>query len=84
MGQLGSVYKQPETGEDGPDTAGGCQVSRRGHKGGQRGINKGKQSKGNAPCLYVNVLYVQQNERMTLVIVYIIIRMNVVDNLNSV
>ncbi len=30
MGQLGSVYKQPETGEDGPDTAGGCQVSRGG------------------------------------------------------
>jgi hypothetical protein len=37
---MGSVYKQPETGEDGPDTAGGCQVSRRGHKGGQRGVKK--------------------------------------------
>ncbi len=36
-GQLGSVYKQPETGEDGPDTAGGCQVSRRGHNGEARG-----------------------------------------------
>ncbi len=35
-GQMGSVYKQPETGEDGPDTAGGCQVSRRGHKGGSQ------------------------------------------------
>ena len=57
MGQLGSVYKQPETGEDGPDTAGGCQVSRRGAKG-----SKGEQSKGNAPCIYVNVLYVQRND----------------------
>ncbi len=37
MGQLGSVSKQPETGEDGPDTAGGCQVSRRGHNGGAKG-----------------------------------------------
>jgi hypothetical protein len=37
VGQLGSVYKQPETGEDGPDTAGGCQVSRRGHNGGAKG-----------------------------------------------
>ncbi len=42
MGQLGSVYKQPETGEDSPDTAGGCQVSRRGYKGGARGIGRGE------------------------------------------
>jgi hypothetical protein len=54
---MGSVYKQPETGEDGPDTAGGCQVSRRGHKGGA----KGSKARGNAPCIYVNVLYVQRN-----------------------
>ncbi len=59
MGQLGSVYKQPETGEDGPDTAGGCQVSRRGHKG---ELAKGGKTRGNAPCIYVNVLYVQRNE----------------------
>jgi hypothetical protein len=52
-GQLGSVYKQPETGEDGPDTAGGCQVSRKGHNGG---------AKGNAPCIYINVMYVQWND----------------------
>ncbi len=58
MGQLGSVYKQPETREDGPDTAGGCQVSRRGHNGGARGTGKGEQSKGNVLCIYVNVLYV--------------------------
>ncbi len=38
---MGSVYKQPETGEDGPDTAGGCQVSRRGDKGeSARGVKK--------------------------------------------
>ncbi len=40
---MGSVYKQPETGEDSPDTAGGCQVSRRGHKGEQRGVGKGSE-----------------------------------------
>ncbi len=34
---MGSVYKQPGTGEDSPDTAGGCQVSRRGHKEGAKG-----------------------------------------------
>ncbi len=62
MGQLGSVYKQPETGEDGPDTAGGCQVSRRGHNGGQRGTSKGGKARGNAPCIYVNVLYMQRND----------------------
>ncbi len=58
MGQLGSVYKQPETGENGPDTAGGCQVSRRGHNGGA----KGSKARGNAPCIYINVLYVQRND----------------------
>ncbi len=46
MGQLGSVYKQPETGEDGPDTAGGCPLSRKGHNGGAKGNQKGEQSKG--------------------------------------
>ncbi len=39
---MGSVYKQPETGEDDQDTAGGCQVSRRGHKGGEGGTSKGE------------------------------------------
>jgi hypothetical protein len=65
---MGSVYKQPETGEDNPDTAGGCQVSRRGHKGGakgnqQRGIKaRGIKARGIAPCICVNVLYVQWND----------------------
>ena len=63
MGQLGSVYKQPETGEDGPDTAGGCQVSRRGHKGGAKGNQQGeRKAKGIAACIYVTVLYVQRND----------------------
>ncbi len=45
---MGSVYKQPETGEDDPVTAGGCQVSRRGHKGGAKGNQqRGRKSKGN-------------------------------------
>jgi hypothetical protein len=50
---MGSVYKQPETGEDGPDTAGGCQVSRRGHKEGQRGTSKGEQKQGEVRHVYV-------------------------------
>ncbi len=57
---MGSVYKQPETGEDGPDAAGGCQVSRRGHKGEPaRGVEK---ARGIAPCKHVIVLYVQWND----------------------
>ncbi len=60
---MGSVYKQPEIGEDGPNTAGGCQVSRRGHKGGSRGNQqRGAKTRGIAPCICVNVLYVQRNE----------------------
>ncbi len=43
---MGSVYKQPETGEDGPDTAGGCQVSRRGHNGGKGELTKGSKARG--------------------------------------
>ncbi len=46
-GKGGSVYKQPETGEDGPDTAGGCQVSRRGHNRGRKGeLPKGSYQRG--------------------------------------
>jgi hypothetical protein len=45
---MGSVYKQPETGEDDPVTAGGCQVSGRGHKGGAKGNQqRGIKVKGN-------------------------------------
>ncbi len=57
---MGSVYKQPETGEDDPDTAGGCQVSGREHKGGVRGNQQRRvKARGIAPCICVNVLYVQ-------------------------
>ncbi len=60
---MGSVYKQPETGEDDPVTAGGCQVSRRGHKGGAKGNQqRGIKARGIAPCICVNVLYVQRND----------------------
>ncbi len=38
MGQIGSVYKQPEEREDDSVTAGGRQVS---GKGAQRGVEKG-------------------------------------------
>ncbi len=53
MGQIGSVYKQPETEVDIPVTAGGCQVSKRGHKG---ELAKGsKKARGIVPCIYVIV-----------------------------
>ncbi len=63
MGQTGSVYKQPETGEDYPDSAGGCQVSRRGYKGEAKGNQQGGiKARGIAPRICVNVLYVQRND----------------------
>jgi hypothetical protein len=56
-----------------PITTGGCQVSRggaketqRGAKGTQRGCKgttaRGRKANGNAPCIYVIVLYVQWND----------------------
>jgi hypothetical protein len=51
---MGSVYQQPETGEDDPVTAGGCQVSRRGHKGGAKGNQqRGVKARETAPCIYI-------------------------------
>ena len=46
-----------------PVTAGGCQVSRRGHKGEAKGNQQGeRKTRGIAPCIYVTVLYVQRND----------------------
>ncbi len=46
-----------------PVTAGGCQVSRRGHKGGAKGEPaRGEKTRGIAPCRYVTVLYVLRND----------------------
>ncbi len=46
-----------------PVTAGGCQVSRRGHKGGAKGSQQGEEkTRGIAPCIYVTVLYVQRDD----------------------
>ncbi len=46
-----------------PVTAGGCQVSRRGHKRGAKGNQQGeRETRGIAPCIYVTVLYVQVND----------------------
>ncbi len=67
MGQIGSVYKQPETEVDDPVTTRGCQVSGKGHKGeqreqqGEQGNQQGEQGR-NAPCLYVTVMYMQKND----------------------
>jgi hypothetical protein len=44
-----------------PVTAGGCQVSRRGHKGGAKGSQKGRKTRGTAPCIYASLLCVQKN-----------------------
>jgi hypothetical protein len=56
---MGSVYKQPDTEVDDPVTAGGCQVSKRGHKG---ELARGEKTGGIAPCTYVVVLCVQRND----------------------
>ncbi len=62
MGQIGSVYKQPETEED--DSCHSWRVPSK-WKGVQRGVkgnstgSKGKlrgEVKGIAPCIYVNVM----------------------------
>jgi hypothetical protein len=66
VGQIGSVYKQPEKRED--DS---CHIWRapskwkRGTKGSKRGNNKGskgklKRGQATTPCMYVNVTYVQR------------------------
>ncbi len=60
-GQIGSVYKQPETEVD--DSCHNWRVPSKwkGYKGEQGGISKGSKGK-NAPCIYVTVLYVQKND----------------------
>ncbi len=91
--QTGSVYKLPRGRCTIPITTGGCQVSRREHKGNTKGC-KGKPARGGKSkwecAMYICNCIVCATEwldaeLMTLFIVYIIIiRMNVVDNLNSV
>jgi hypothetical protein len=68
VGQIGSVYKQPETEVDDSCHSWRVPSKWKGYKGEQGGISKG--SKGNwqgrqgkdAPCIYVTVLYVQKND----------------------
>ncbi len=68
MGQIGSVYKQPETEVDDSCHSWRVPSKWKGYKGEQRGVSKG--SKGElargareiAPCIYVTVLYVQKND----------------------
>ncbi len=60
MGQIGSVYKQPETEVDDSCHSWRVPSKWKGYKGEQRGLAKGsKGSKGNAPCIYVTLSYVQ-------------------------
>ncbi len=59
MGQIGSVYKQPETEVD--DSGHSWRVPSK-WKGTQRG-GKGESvrgARGVAPCIYITVLYVQR------------------------
>ncbi len=54
VGQMGSVYKQPETEVDDLSQLGGCQVStvEGDTKGRQRGTSKGEQkARGIVPCM---------------------------------
>ena len=62
MGQIGSVYKQPETEEDDschswrvPSKWKGVQRGVKGNSKGSKGKLKGG-VKGNAPCIYVIVM----------------------------
>jgi hypothetical protein len=66
VGQIGSVYKQPEKREDDSCHSWRRQVS---GKGVQRGVKEGtargargslKESKVKTPCIYVDVTYVQR------------------------
>ncbi len=60
MGQIGSVYKQPETEED--DSCHSWRVPskwERGYKGEQRGIER--EARGSAPCIYVTIMCMQKN-----------------------
>jgi hypothetical protein len=97
VGQIGSVYKQPEKREDDSCHSWRRQVSGKGGTArGARGSLKG--DKVTTPCTYVIVTYVQRIiERwimlsrvhmiitsMNVVLYIIIIWMNVISNLNSV
>ncbi len=63
MGQTGSVYKQPEREVD--DSCHSWRVPSK-YKGIQRGAKGNQQgereTRGIAPCIYVTVLYVQEND----------------------
>ncbi len=62
-GKWGQFTSNPRPRWTIPVTAGGCQVSRRGHKGETKGSQQGeKKSKGNAPCKYVTVPFMQWND----------------------
>ncbi len=72
MGQIGSVYKQPETEVDDSRHSWRVPSKWKGYKGEQGGIGKGSKgnwqgelagkAKENAPCIYVTILYVQKND----------------------
>ncbi len=67
MGQIGSVYKQPETEVDDSCHSWRVPSKWKGYKGEQGGNQHGEQgelareAKENAPCIYVTILYVQKN-----------------------
>jgi hypothetical protein len=66
VGQIGSVYKQPETEEDDschswrvPSKWKGAQRGAKGTARGARGFRGG--ARENAPCIYVTIMCMQKN-----------------------
>ncbi len=92
MGQIGSVYKQPETEVDDSCHSWRVPSKWKGCKGklarGAKGIGKGSKGKRAVYICNCNVCMCKKNiecsSNAAVVYIIIITRMNVVDNLNSV
>jgi hypothetical protein len=58
---MGSVYQQPGTEVDIPVTAGGCQVSRRGHRRETKELIRGRKEQGDWAMYIVTCICVYNN-----------------------
>jgi hypothetical protein len=56
---MGSVYKQPETEVDDSCHSWRVPVSKRGHKGRQRGANKGEKKSGELRHVYMYLCHIR-------------------------
>ena len=66
MGQIGSVYKQPETEEDDSCHSWRVPSKWKGEQRGASGIARGARgfrgvARENAPCIYVTIMCMQKN-----------------------